>query len=152
MVETLLTQEMNSIKNFTISEILSAGSCDYQLHDIPLALRNNIIPTIKVLQKLREYIDQPIFLLSTFRNNFHNKLVGGEENSLHLYFNAIDFTLKDKNSLHVIYNLLDYWDRARYFSFLPKSGSMGLGLYHMKFIHIDTRAVLLRHSPARWNG
>jgi hypothetical protein len=31
-------------------------------------------------------------------------------------------------------------------------GSMGLGFYKDRFIHLDTRAVLKRESPVRWIG
>jgi len=138
------------IKHFTVDEILTASETrDYLETEIPDNIITNIIPTIRVLDELREWYDRPIYLNCTYRDSAHNKKVKGEKNSLHLFFNAIDFRVNDTTKLKDIYNHLVYWDSIRHFNFLPKTGSMGIGLYD-SFIHIDTRAILGRQSPARW--
>lgn len=120
---------------------------------IPLALRANIIPTMKVLQELRNYYGKPIIINSTYRTHKYNKEIGGKENSLHLSFNAVDFTVKDKDDLRGLYLTLDMWDKTSYkLNYLPKEkGNLGLGLYPT-FIHLDTRSTLGRAAPARWRG
>lgn len=118
---------------------------------IPEGLENNIRPTAKVLDELRHIYGKPIFVNSTYRSPEYNKFVGGKKNSLHLDYNAIDFSIKDIPKLKDLYALLEEWDRNHRFDFLPKPGSMGLGLYK-SFIHIDTRATLGRKAPSRWNG
>lgn len=133
-----------NIKNFTGKEIVNGW-------DIPDELLNNIIPTIIILDKLREFYNKPIYILSTYRSPEYNKAVKGKSNSLHLVFNAIDFTIANHKDLLKLYNKLDEWDQTpNMFSFLPKKkGNFGLGLYPT-FIHLDTRATLNRKSPARW--
>lgn len=133
-----------NIKNFTGKEIVNGW-------DIPDELLNNIIPTIIILDKLREFYNKPIYILSTYRSPEYNKAVKGKSNSLHLVFNAIDFTIANHKDLLKLYNKLDEWDQTpNMFPFLPKKkGNFGLGLYPT-FIHLDTRATLNRKSPARW--
>ena len=131
------------IKNFTIDE-LTLG------REIPKHLLWNILPTIRVLQELRTKFDKPIIINSTYRSKSYNKLVDGSKNSLHLEFNAIDFTVKDKEYLRNLFLQLHIWDKEYHFKFLPKAGSMGIGFYENKFIHLDTRATLKRIAPARW--
>ena len=131
------------IKNFTIDE-LTLG------REIPKHLLWNILPTIRVLQELRTKFDKPIIINSTYRSKSYNKLVDGSKNSLHLEFNAIDFTVQDKEYLRNLFLQLHIWDKEYHFKFLPKAGSMGIGFYENKFIHLDTRGSLKRISPARW--
>lgn len=131
------------IKNFTIDEITLGRK-------IPKHLLWNILPTIRVLQELRNWYNKPIIINSTYRSPSYNRLVAGSKNSLHLEFNAIDFTVKERADLKKLFLQLDRWDKENYFKFLPKAGSMGIGFYENRFIHLDTRAVLKRIAPARW--
>jgi len=106
----------------------------------PEDLWENIIPTLRVLDKVRELIGSPIIVNSTYRDKEYNSRVGGEPNSLHLSFNAIDFSVKHI-SLYSIY---------KYILKMPDANSMGLGIYNT-FIHADTRGVIGRPAPARWD-
>jgi hypothetical protein len=117
--------------------------------DVPEEYLNNIIPTARVLDTLRQYYGLPIYILSSYRSPEYNRKVGGAKNSLHLVFNALDFTVANKSDIKLLYNKLVKWDEEHKFDFLSKSGTMGLGLYKY-FIHLDTRGVLGRRSPARW--
>ncbi|HMN49571.1 MAG TPA: D-Ala-D-Ala carboxypeptidase family metallohydrolase [Ignavibacteriaceae bacterium] len=132
------------IDNFTMNEITLGRK-------IPKQLLWNIVPTIRVLQELRNWYNKPIIINSSYRSPAYNKLVGGSKNSLHLDFNAIDFTVKDRDDLKELFLQLDKWDKEYYFQFLPKAGAMGIGFYKDRFIHLDTRATLKRISPARWS-
>lgn len=135
------------ICNFTVDEIAKGW-------DVPPDLRQNIVPTLRVLQALRTLLGRPIVPTSIYRDEIYNKAVKGKPGSLHLSNNAIDFTIIEKNyfqkayQLWSIYKVLDSWDRQGHFDFLGK-GKMGLGRYNT-FIHIDTRGTLSRLSPARW--
>jgi uncharacterized protein YcbK (DUF882 family) len=133
------------IEHFTPREILNG-------RDVPDNLLQNIIPTVKVLNDLREKYGYPIYINSTYRDKDYNKAVGGKKNSLHLEFNAIDFTVKNQKDLKSLYEILDKWDKTEglFQTILPKpKGNFGLGLYP-NFIHLDTRSILNRRSPARW--
>ena len=144
MLESLKNKlEYYKITNFSIDEITMGRK-------IPDKLLWNILPTIRVLQELRNKFDKPIIINSTYRSISYNKLVGGSKNSLHLEFNAIDFTVEDKTELKSLFLQLHIWDKEYHFKFLPKAGSMGIGFYENRFIHLDTRATLKKISPARW--
>lgn len=122
--------------------------------DIPDNLLYNILPTAKVLNTLRESYGKPIFLNSTYRSPEYNRAVGGKSKSLHLEFNAIDFTVANKKDLDKLWRTLIEWDELEnLFSFLPKpKGNFGMEHYDGRFIHLDTRSTLGRKSPARWQA
>ncbi len=144
MLESLKNKlDYYKITNFSIDEITMGRI-------IPERLLWNILPTIRVLQELMTKFDKPIILNSTYRSMSYNKLVGGSKNSLHLEFNAIDFTIQDKEYLRNLFQQLHIWDKEYHFKFLPKAGSMGIGFYENRFIHLDTRATLKRIAPERW--
>ena len=144
MLESLKNKlDYYKIINFTIDEITMGRI-------IPERLLWNILPTIRVLQELRNKFDKPIIINSTYRSPSYNKLIGGSKNSLHLEFNAIDFTIEDKTELKSLFLQLHIWDKEYHFKFLPKAGSMGIGFYENRFIHLDARATLKRIAPARW--
>lgn len=137
-------------KYFSEEEILGASRTrKYTLDEIPEDLHQNIVPTMQVLTALRAYYGKAIFLNCTYRDEDHNTAVKGESNSLHLLFNAVDFTISKKEDLSELYKKLTEWDAVHTFEFLPKKGSMGIGRYST-FIHLDTRALLGYKSPARW--
>lgn len=135
------------LKHFTERE-LEMG------RDIPADVIDNIIPTARVLDELREFYGEPIFVNSTYRSPEYNKAVKGKPKSLHLQFNAIDFTVEKRSNLEMLFETLLEWDAQKNkFPFLPKTnGNMGLGFYKGRFIHIDTRSTLERTAPARWRG
>ena len=144
MLEALKTKlEYYKIINFTIDEITMGRK-------IPDQLLWNILPTIRVLQELRSKYDKPIFIESSYSSPAYNKLVKGKKKSLHLDFNAFDFTVEGKEDLASLFLQLDIWDKEYHFKFLPKVGSMGIGFYENRFIHLDTRGILKRTAPARW--
>lgn len=134
--------ETFGIKYFTPNEIKRGW-------DVPDNLITNIFPTLRALDKLREDYGKPIYVNSTYRSPEYNRAVGGKMRSLHLEFNAIDFTVENHFDLVQLYRTLDGWDKNHFFEFLPKPYSMGIGRYNT-FIHLDTRAVLGRITPARW--
>lgn len=109
----------------------------------------NIVPTLVVLDELREEIGQPITLLSTYRSPRYNAAMDGEPNSYHLRFMACDFTAGcGASALHAACREM----RGRLFR-MPGNGSPfrwdgGLGLYvKSNFVHLDCRS-----TPANWRG
>ena len=146
---TYLNEQFNlkGIKHFNGKEICNGW-------DIPDSLLNNIIPTIIILNKLRAWYNKPLYINSTYRSPEYNKAVGGKPKSLHLDFNAVDFTVTNKKDLPKLFNKLIEWDQEKnLFNFLPKqSGNFGMEMYDGRFIHLDTRSTLGRKSPARWVG
>jgi uncharacterized protein YcbK (DUF882 family) len=106
----------------------------------PCDLWPNILPTLRVLDELRERLGAPIRLLSTYRSPAYNRAVGGERNSFHMQFRAIDFAC-DKGTP-------DEW--ADVLKTMRKLGVFrgGIGVYPGKgFVHVDTRGY-----EANWRG
>lgn len=142
-----------SVTYFTMKEILECSDTKkYLIQDIPAELRENINPTVMVLDELRKWYGKPLLLSSGFRDAEHNAKVRGSLNSLHTKFNALDFYPQEPENIKKLYDQLCKWDAEHYFKFLPRAGSMGLGLYLSRFIHIDTRATIKMYAPARWFG
>jgi len=150
----MITTTLNDlgITNFSSSEVLRGNA----IEKIPEEFLKNIFPTLQILQLIRDSIKVPIIINSTFRTKEHNLYVGGKPNSLHLVFNAIDFSVpsfneKDLVKLHS--QILDRkFTKLIYFKDNPITVTphlMGIGLYP-NFIHIDTRGLLGRPSPANW--
>ena len=130
---------------------------------IPFDLYPNIIPTAMVLDILRTKIEEPIYINSTYRDPDYNKSVGGAKSSLHLLFNAIDFSVKRDSvaskmkAISSIYGTLKDFDAKGYVypGFGFQKSVMGLGLYIRgsgSFIHLDTRGLLGKRAPSRWLG
>jgi uncharacterized protein YcbK (DUF882 family) len=150
MITSLISQ--HKIINFSAAEILHNNN----IADIPEELIPNIFPTLKILQLIRTDLNIPIKINSTFRTKEHNTAVGGSPNSLHLHFNAIDFSVKGFTAAN--YNNLVYRINARCYitsiefqeeNRILTPNIMGIGLYP-NFIHIDTRGLLGFKVPARW--
>ncbi|MDP4114547.1 MAG: D-Ala-D-Ala carboxypeptidase family metallohydrolase [Bacteroidota bacterium] len=149
-MEEIITEY--GIKNFSIKEITQGQD------DIPVEFHSNIIPTICLLQQIRNIIMTPVFIHSTYRNKEYNTKVAGAKNSLHLVFNAIDFTPfeYDYFTLRRLFEQLcngrfNYevnW-KGKQVKVTPEN--IGVGLYKT-FIHIDTRGLLGRPAPSRWHG
>lgn len=106
----------------------------------PRELWPNILPTLRVLDELRERLDAPIRLLSTYRSPDYNRAVGGERKSFHMQFRAIDFACASGKP--------DAWADA--LKTMRKEGVFkgGVGVYPSGgFVHVDTRGY-----DANWRG
>jgi len=98
----------------------------------PVALWENIVPTLRVVDDLRRYFGKPIVLLSSYRSPAYNKAVGGASASIHMRFNALDLAVAGVAPSEV-FRVLRSWRAAGRFV-------GGLGLYET-FVHVDTRGV-----------
>ena len=96
----------------------------------PGEMWDNIVPALRVLDELRNVLEKPITITSSYRAPAYNSACGGAPNSQHLFFRAIDFQAKDTTP-HECYKILMGWRDAGMFR-------GGLGLYST-FVHIDTR-------------
>lgn len=99
---------MNLSKNFSLSEMIEAGSArrlglDEQFHPSDEVIINLTKLCCNVLQPLRDALDHSIQITSGYRSPKVNKSVGGAKNSDHLYGYAADIQLwvngKNKNQL-----------------------------------------------------
>ncbi|MDB5269095.1 MAG: hypothetical protein JWP58_2135 [Hymenobacter sp.] len=116
----------------------------------PEELWPNIVPTLVVLNALRQQLGASITLTSTYRSKAYNQAVGGEPNSFHQRFQAIDFTCAAGSPCSWAAALRQY--RNTLFT-NPHTGETfrfqgGIGTYRRQnFVHLDTRG-----SQANWYG
>ena len=116
---------MNKISEHFSREEFTCACCKMDTVDVEL---------IKVLEHIRNYFEQPIFVNSGCRCERYNTRIGGKSNSFHLISKAADIVVKDTQSEDVV-NYLKYKFPEKY----------GIGLYD-SFVHIDVRDV-----KARWS-
>ena len=98
----------------------------------PKKLWKNIVPTLRVVDDLRESFGQPCTILSSYRSSDYNRTVGGAAQSQHLQFNALDITIKGVSAKRVYERLLQWRSEGRFkggIGYYPSSG----------FVHLDTR-------------
>jgi uncharacterized protein YcbK (DUF882 family) len=96
----------------------------------PRELWENILPTIKVLDRLRGTLGAPIRILSAYRSPAYNRSIDGALRSYHTQFKAIDFTAARGTP--------SIW--AQELKEMRYEGDFngGIGLYR-SFVHVDTR-------------
>lgn len=106
----------------------------------PRGLWMNIVPTLRVLDALREKLGAPIHILSTYRSPDYNHAVGGESHSFHMQFKAIDFACDTGSP--------EQWADALKEMRGDGVFTGGIGVYPGKgFVHVDTRGYV-----ADWRG
>lgn len=106
----------------------------------PRKLWGNIVPTLRIVDDLRESFGKPCRILSSYRSPDYNRAVGGAAASLHMGFRALDIAFDGVDAKRV-YGRLVEWRKAGRFT-------GGLGLYPSSgFVHIDTRG-----TNATWEG
>ena len=131
---------MNNVqisRNFNLKEFECKSTGQVKIHE----------ELLKLLQELRDTLEQPIIINSGYRSKKHNEKVGGAKNSQHLKGTAVDISLRN----------LDY--SAKELAIFVKNvaedagiGAENLGLgYANTFIHIDVRGLIGDPAPAEWN-
>lgn len=109
-------------KNFHLREFeCKDGSHQVMLHS----------ELLQRLQKLRDILNKPVIITSGYRNQEHNRRVGGAPNSYHLRGMAADITVQGTNPQ----------DLAKT---AEECGFRGIGVYE-GFLHVD-----VRQQRARW--
>lgn len=106
----------------------------------PESLWPNIVPTLVVADALREAVDAPLTITSAYRSPAYNAAVGGEKNSYHLQFRALDLIPAEVSPAVLAAAARKL--RGRTFK-IPGTNDHftfrgGIGLYP-SFVHIDTR-------------
>ena len=94
-------------------------------------LWGNIVPTIKIVDQLRDFFGRPITLLSSYRSPAYNAAIGdAAPKSYHMRFQALDIAVAGKTPRQVFNQLMTWRDAGKF--------KGGLGLYNT-FVHVDTR-------------
>jgi hypothetical protein len=103
--------------------------------DPPEELWPNIAATAKVMDELRRRLKFPILFNSVYRSPAHNRAIGGEKNSQHTQFRAVDFVVRGISTAPV--------DWAAELRAMRQEGFFkgGIGTYRA-FVHVDTRGTV----------
>lgn len=96
----------------------------------PRELWPNIIPTMRILDRVRIHFGKPVEINSTFRSLFYNQAIGSPDGSQHIKFTAVDFTVTGVKPSEVFALLLLWRNSCNFVG--------GLGKYQT-FVHLDTR-------------
>ena len=126
---------MKITKNFSLYEFRCRDKQQTPVHE---SLYKNVVELAQNLQHLRDCIEEPISINSSYRTEAHNKSVNGSLSSQHLKAKAADIVVKN----------LEPIDVAETIKFLIKNGIMkegGVGIYDT-FVHYD-----IRGTKARWD-
>lgn len=134
------------IRNFKASEVLYLGnSHNNPRSDLfgknsypPVSLWFNILPTLKIVDDLRDYFSKRVFLTNIYRDNIYNQLIDGASGSSHNLFNAIDFVVEDVKPIEAFELLVDWRKNEKF--------KGGIGSYD-SFTHVDTRG-----TNATWSA
>ena len=129
------------VQHFTAAEVLTLGASHASngLNTLPpMSIVHQIMPTLVIVDQLREHLKSPVTILSGYRSAAYNKAVGGSRGSMHMQFRALDIQAKQHTAENV-WSILRRWRSEG----LWKGG---LGKY-ATFVHIDDRS-----ANADWNG
>ena len=98
----------------------------------PRKLWKKVVPTLRIVDDLRDSFGKPCTILSSYRSPDYNRKVGGATHSQHLGFTALDISIKGVSAKRVYERLLKWRQEGRF--------TGGLGYYPSTgFVHIDTR-------------
>lgn len=97
----------------------------------PRELWPNIVPTLRIVDELREHFGRSIVIISSYRSPQYNaRIDGAAVKSFHMKFMALDITVAGKTPREVHSVLQNWRSKGRF--------KGGLGLYST-FVHVDTR-------------
>ena len=109
------------------------GQCAGKNSPPPRRLWSKLANTAKMIDKIRNMLGYEVNITSAYRSERYNSCIGGEPESYHSKFNALDWTCP-KGSV------ADWYAAAESVRDSDSSFSGGIGRYDRKnFIHIDTR-------------
>jgi hypothetical protein len=116
--------------NFTWREVTANGT-----RPVPENLRGNVIRVAGIMQEIRNFVREPVVVISWYRPPHVNQLVGGASDSRHLYGDGVDFYVPSIAG----WRMYEIADRI-----VGNRG--GVGLYKHGGSHVDARG-----SRARWS-
>jgi uncharacterized protein YcbK (DUF882 family) len=97
----------------------------------PKEIWANIVPTVKIVDELREKLGKSIVILSSYRSpKYNSRIDGAATKSFHMTFQALDIVAAGYTPQEVFNALKEMRDAGKF--------KGGLGKYNT-FTHIDTR-------------
>jgi len=125
---------MQLTKNFRLDEFKCKDGTT-----VPPDYMDNVIKLADNLQVLRDYVCEPIRVISGYRSKKYNTRIGGARKSQHMWAKAADIKIKGMKPAEVKETI----------EWLIREGKMhkgGVGIYRT-FVHYDVRG-----WNARWKG
>lgn len=117
----------------------------------PSPLWPRIVPTLIVLDEVRERLGYAIRLTSTYRKPAYNAAVGGEPNSFHMRFMAVDW--QGRHGSPPMWAACVKSLRGKRFVLPGNGGDFlfggGVGVYPT-FVHVDCRPAKAGGPYANW--
>ncbi|WP_299212017.1 N-acetylmuramoyl-L-alanine amidase [uncultured Tateyamaria sp.] len=109
-----------------------SGNCAGKNALPPQHVWPNIAKTARMLDEIRRRLGASVRITSCYRSPSYNSCIGGASGSLHMKFNAIDWTC----SAHSV----SYWGEvARQVRSDMREFAGGIGANYSSFVHVDTR-------------
>lgn len=109
MIYDSLEDNIDGIRNFYWKDALWLSK--WQIHCFPTENQEQeIIKIAFKLQQIRDYFGLPINITSWLRPKPYNTLIGGSQDSAHIYGMAIDFVVEGLSADDVRSNLLSRLD------------------------------------------
>jgi len=135
---------LHKVKFFTAHEVFKPFLTHPKGKTPPVDMWERIIPTLLVLDSLREDLEFPLYINSSYRCLEHNNATpGSSKTSYHKEFIALDVTARHPGRTKMAQDRLKRWDRTSdmvvFFKnkiITPKYCNMGLN--YDTFFHIDT--------------
>ena len=93
-------------KNFTLAELCATNYPKFQTQPTTQQICNLAYLCATVLQPLRDFLGEPVFITSGFRSQSLNKHVGGVANSKHLQGFAADIRIKSEAHARKMFDFL----------------------------------------------
>jgi len=96
--------------NFSFKEMVSTTHSELQQENVDKSTQylHYLLKVAIMLQKIRDFINRPVFVSSGFRCDKLNKKVGGAATSQHLLGQAADITIKDYEDIEKL-KYVFYW-------------------------------------------
>ena len=91
---------------------------------------------VNAAQFIRDYVNSPVKINSSYRTVVHNSSIGGAKRSQHLKGTALDLSFSNENILLQLHQSI--LKKDAFLNQLIGTGINGVGLYD-RFIHIDSR-------------
>ncbi|MEM5542643.1 N-acetylmuramoyl-L-alanine amidase [Sulfitobacter sp. AS92] len=128
------------LRHFSATELLYLGwrnqpgqDCEGRNAPPPSHLWENMRMTAQMLDEIRHRLGAPVRILSAYRDQSYNTCIGGAAGSLHMRFNAIDWTCSG--------GTVERWRQvAREVRESDPRYAGGIkGYFDSNFVHVDTR-------------
>lgn len=131
-----------------IASARDARACGFEPYEVPpAALWSNIVPTLRLLQQLKQqgYLPMSTVIRSVYRNPSLNQCAGGAGESKHMTNGAIDIWVPENEGNRWAVESTNE-GLCQFWQYNGQAHNFGLGLYASGAVHLDTQGY------RKWGG